>query len=81
MPYFVKCTVESVMYGRDLITNNPVNLDCCKYIKKSKYNLYPDNKGYPAITFEGCDAQWVYSSVEARDIDFERISNIQTKGA
>ena len=74
IPYFVKCSLESFIYGRDeTITNNPVNIALCKSIRKGKFAWYPDNKGKPAIVFDGCDIKWAYNSEEERDGDFERL--------
>jgi len=75
-PYFVKCSLENFIYrGGKTVQNNPANLALCKNIRKGKFAWYPDNTGRPSIVFDGCDAEWSYSSEEARDADFERISS------
>lgn len=74
-PYFITCYVESIIYRRgEKVVNKPVNLSLCKNISKTKYAWYPDNIGKPAITFDGCDTEWVYDKESDRDSDFLRIT-------
>ena len=76
MPYFVKCSIESIRYMRGkIVKNRPVNLALCKSIGKGKFAWYPDNTGQPSIVFDGCDVEWAYNDEEERDSDFERLSN------
>jgi hypothetical protein len=77
MPYFIRCSIEGVKYLNDIIINNPVNLELCKFIVKGNFKYYPDNIGLPSIKFEGCDSVWIYDSKEQRDLEFEWISKIQ----
>jgi hypothetical protein len=74
MPTFIECTVPSIIYLRgEVVVNDPVNLDLCKSLHKKNFAWYPDNKGKPAIKFEGCDVEWVYESESQREEDWKRI--------
>ena len=76
MTYFAKCSLESFLYrGGETVVNKPVNLALCKSIRKGNFAWYPDNTGKPSILFDGCDVEWAYNSEEARDKDFERLTN------
>ena len=77
MVHFIKCSIEKVKYCRSKIFNNPVNLNLCQSISKSRLKYYPDNTGVPSIRFKGCDTEWVYDSAKERDIEFDRISSIK----
>ncbi|WP_373092552.1 hypothetical protein [Zhongshania sp.] len=75
MPYFAKCSLDSIVYMRgETVTNKPVNLALCKSIRKGKFAWYPDNCGRPSILFDGCGVEWAYNSESERDADFDRIS-------
>ena len=61
MKMFIKPPVRSVEYLRgQSIVNNPINIDLCTAIKKSKVNWYPDNEGLHSIHFKGCGEEWVF---------------------
>jgi hypothetical protein len=75
-PLFVESSIEGITYLRgEKVTNRPVNLSLCKSIEKSNYAWYPDNRGKPAIRFNGCDVEWVYNQESMRDKDYNRIKN------
>lgn len=77
MAYFISCSVAQVKYLRgEIVKNNPVNLDLCKSIEKTKINWYPDNTGKPAISFNGCDAKWVFDNELDRDTELEKIASV-----
>jgi hypothetical protein len=77
MPYFITCIVPQIEYLRgETVKNNPINLDLCKSIEKTKFSWYPDNIGKPSITFNGCDSRWVFDRKQDRDTEFERITSI-----
>lgn len=78
---FVLSSVEGIYYMRgEFVENYPVNLNVCKSIRKSKFAWYPDNNGRPAISFIGCDIQWVYDNVEDRDREWDQLIKIRLKG-
>lgn len=82
MPYFLKCTTPHVIYRRgEKVINNPINLDLCTSISKTRLAWYPDNVGLPEITFHGCDAKWAFNSDQDRDAEFDRIANLRSNAA
>lgn len=80
MPYLIECTTPEITYLRgNTVVNKVVNLDLCKNLYKSTLNWYPDNVGKPAITFDGCDVQWVFNTDKDRDAEFSRIIDAQPR--
>lgn len=76
MSNFVECSVPEVEYLRgEKVKNNAVNLDLCKFLRKTRYSWYPDNVGLPSIKFEGCDTEWVFKEETARDVEHARLAN------
>jgi len=73
MTRFIKCPIENIRYRQDTIDNNPVNIELCKSILKSRLAYYPDNTGKPTIKFKGCDTEWVFNNDESRNKEFEKI--------
>lgn len=77
-PFFTQCSVPSIRYLRgQAIENLPINLSLCTAIKKFNFAWYPDNVGRPAIRFLGCDLEWVFDKDVDRDIEYDRILQIQ----
>ena len=78
---FISSSVEGIHYMKgEFVENYPVNLNICKSIKKSRFAWYPDNIGRPAISFVGCDVQWVYDNTEDRDNEWNQLVSMQLKG-
>ena len=71
-PFFITCRYEEVeTFDHILVDNYPINLQFCKYIKKTTYD--GPTKKNPAIEFVGIDVKWVYYTFEERDEDFDII--------
>ncbi len=75
-PFFITSKVNSIKYIKGaIVVNNPINISNCTSITKSRFAWYPDNTGRPAITFKGCEEEWVFDTEKDRDADFDRISS------
>lgn len=71
---FIKPRIPIIKYRGYSLYNNPVNLSLCQSVQKGRIS-YPDYTGVPCIKFLGCNTEWVYTSTEERDKDFEAITN------
>lgn len=74
MANFIECTIPSIVYLRgQVVINHAINIDLCTRLRKSTLNWYPDNTGKPSVEFDGCDAIWVFETVEQRDKEYSRV--------
>lgn len=80
MVKFIAPSVPKITYGKEDITNWPVNLALCTCISKSVTHWYPDITGKPTIEFDGCNRRWTYYTKSERDADFDRVLSIAQEG-
>lgn len=78
-PFFIECTVPSVVYRGTTQNNDPVNLTFCISITKGRLQYYTDNEGIPTIVFRGTSVSWTYKTEAERDADYDRIMDITRK--
>lgn len=71
---FLVCPVPSqhIKTGYDHV-NNDVSVLAVKSIKRSRVNHYFNETGFPAITFVGTDAVWVFPNLELREAMLEML--------
>ena len=79
MARFIKCSVTEVNFNGSFFSrNDPLNIDLCRSIHKSEYEVYtdfPHAEYRPSIVFVGVSIEWIYPDEESRDKDYERIVN------
>src|SRR5690606_27580879 len=74
--HFMAPTSQFVTYKGYDLQNKPVNISLCKSVEKKQYRIYPDNEGMPSITFHGNDVDWVFKTEGERDLNFERVLQV-----
>lgn len=71
--YFVYSKTDELFISEDLtIVNVAVNLELCQNLEKSTY-IHSTNIQFPSLIFNGCNATWVFRTVEERDKELDHM--------